>query len=482
MERITTPTTTARRFHLRALFVWVVALLSSSSLLLACDSLAFQRPSSIRRHKTTTTTTTTSSSLASTPGDFGELTSALAKLDQQWQIQQQQRSNPSSPDKPKWSKLVLPKLEDEQQQQQQQAYSSAIPKQDNDDDYVWMLEPPNNSIPSCVIVFTGGAGLGQFPQVAYNELLSEISKRLNALCLTAPYEVGLDHFALAKTTGEKLRRALLVLDERFESEGRFATTASIPKYSLAHSLGCKLQTIYLAATGISTSFDGVGFLAYNNFSFAKTIGMARSFAQELRGNTNNSNSNTNNNNNNNNMNPETLNGLFDFAEMAVGAIGVEFSPTPGDTERLIQLRYDSDLQQKTRIFRFDTDQLDSSTEFRSACDSFFRNDSGTGTSTTSSASSSNTNNVDVSNLQGGHLTPVYFQWNADDLAKDAMGGFVANGVSQENINMAKEAMGGFRGASFGDEPNFKALVTEVCDWILGKPPKQPVRPQISGDS
>ena len=72
-----------------------------------------------------------------------------------------------------------------------------------------MLEPPNNSIPSCVVVFTGGAGLGQFPQVAYNELLSEISKTLNAVCLTAPYEVGLDHFGLAKATGEKLRRVLM---------------------------------------------------------------------------------------------------------------------------------------------------------------------------------------------------------------------------------------------------------------------------------
>eukprot|EP00531_Pseudo-nitzschia_arenysensis_P007129 CAMPEP_0116140746 /NCGR_PEP_ID=MMETSP0329-20121206/14020_1 /TAXON_ID=697910 /ORGANISM="Pseudo-nitzschia arenysensis, Strain B593" /LENGTH=452 /DNA_ID=CAMNT_0003635897 /DNA_START=136 /DNA_END=1494 /DNA_ORIENTATION=+ len=441
----------SRRLH--ALFVCLVVVVT----FLACDTaFAFQNRSPSGRQ-----TPSTASSLASTPGagDFGELTSALATLDQQWQIQQ--RSNPS-PDKPRWSKLMLPKEDDDEQEETE----SATPFPQQNQDFVWMLEPPNNSIPSCVIVFTGGAGLGQFPQVAYNELLSELSKKLNAVCLTAPYEVGLDHFVLAKSTGEKLRRALLVLDDRREAEGLQQQTGTFPKYSLAHSLGCKLQTIYLAATGISTALDGVGFLAYNNFSFAKTISMARSFAQELRGN---------NNNNMNMGNPEMINSLFDFAEMAVGAIGVEFSPTPGDTERLIQLRYNAELQQKTRIFKFDTDQLDSSVEFRSACDSFDTSDTGDTTSKTSSS-------VDVSNLQGGHLTPVYFQWNADDLAKDAMGNFAdTGGVSQENLNMAREAMGGFQGASFGDEPNFMALVDEVSDWILGKPPKQqPARPQISG--
>jgi len=388
--------------------------------------------------------------LFSTPGDFGELTSALATLDQQWQIQQRDYK----PDKPRWSKLMLPKQDDDDDDDDDEEARTILPQEE----FVWMLEPPNNSIPSCVVVFTGGAGLGQFPQVAYNELLSEVSTKLNAVCLTAPYEVGLDHFSLAKVTGEKLRRALLVLDEKRESEGH---QVAFPKYSLAHSLGCKLQTIYLAATGLSDSFDGVGFLAYNNFSFAKTIGMARSFAQELRGG---------GSMNMGAVNPEMINSFFDFAEMAVGAVGLEFSPTPGDTERLIQLRYSEELQAKTRVFKFGSDQLDSSQEFREAA-----------ATATATAAAGETNSIQVSNLEGGHLTPVYFQWNADDLAKDAMGGF-ADTVSQDNLNMAKEAMGGFQGASFGDEPLFRALVDEVCGWILGKPPKQPVRPQISDKS
>jgi len=408
------------------------------------------------------------SALASSPGDFGELTSALATMDQQWQIQQKS----SGADKPKWSKLMLPEESDEKINNEAD-FPQVNVNLGIDDDFVWMLEPPNNSIPSCVVVFTGGAGLGQFPQVAYNELLSEVSKNLNAVCLTAPYEVGLDHFSLAKKTGEKLRRALLVLNEKQDENAQ----PNLPAYSLAHSLGCKLQTIYLAATGLETSFAGVGYLAYNNFSFARTISMARTFAQELKS----GGAEAGAGNPMGNVNPEMINTIFDFAEMAVGAMGVEFSPTPEDTERLIKMRYNENLQAKTRVFVFGDDQLDSSPEFKSACDSF-GNDSNSNSDDASNYNNNNNNNnaLQVSNLDGGHLTPVFFRWNADDLAEEAMGGF-GDSVSQENINMAKEAIGGFQGASFGDETAFGELVDEVCDWILGKPPRMVPMPQISSE-
>jgi hypothetical protein len=51
-----------------------------------------------------------------------------------------------------------------------------------EEDFVYLLEPPNNSLPSCLIVFTGGAGLGTYPQIAYNELLLRISNRLYVWC------------------------------------------------------------------------------------------------------------------------------------------------------------------------------------------------------------------------------------------------------------------------------------------------------------
>uniref|UniRef100_A0A7S4EQW5 Uncharacterized protein n=1 Tax=Pseudo-nitzschia australis TaxID=44445 RepID=A0A7S4EQW5_9STRA len=413
---------------------------------------------------------------ATNGGDFGELTSALATLDQQWQIQQQS-SAANGKGKPRWSKLILPPKEDSDDVDSQYDATSDTttttnPFNKQEEEFVWMLEPPSSSIPSCVVVFTGGAGLGQFPQVAYNELLSKISDKLNAVCVTAPYEVGLDHFSLAKQTGERLRRALLVLnDDRNGGESNTSTSTDddfrsrLPTYSLAHSLGCKLQTIYMAATGLENSFDGIGFMAYNNFSFAKTITMGRSFAQELRGGTN-----ANMNMNMGTMgNPEMMNSIFDFAEMAVGAIGLDFSPNSQDTERLIQLRYNGDVQAKTRLFIFDEDNLDSSQEFKEACQSISDADGN---------AKSGSGGLQVSNLPGGHLTPVFFEWNVDELAKEAMGGLGDN-FTPENIDMAKEAIGGFQGASFGDEENFGALVDEVCDWILGKPPTTVSIPRIS---
>merc|ERR1719491_2657102 len=251
---------------------------------------------------------------------FGELTSALTKLDDQWKIQQRSTNTVG---KPRWKKLILPKEVNTKNVNNEDQTATTTTTRDFDD-YVWMLEPPNSSIPSCIVVFTGGAGLGQFPQVVYNELLSKISVKLNAICITAPYEVGLDHFTLAKQTGELIRRSLLYLndnDDNNENENNDTIRTRLPTFSLAHSLGCKLQTIYMAATGIENCFDGIGFMAYNNFSFAKTITMGRSFAQELKKATSGGGMGGMGggipNIPNMNINDDMINNIFDFAEMAV---------------------------------------------------------------------------------------------------------------------------------------------------------------------
>jgi hypothetical protein len=357
------------------------------------------------------------SSSALKASDFTELTSQLARLDKQFQVQQ------SSKSKSRWSKLTLPKedTEEDEEEEQQNIYQ-------NPEDFVWILEPPANTIPSCAIVFTGGAGLGQFPNIAYNELLSRVSDRLNAVCITAPYQVGLDHFSLAKQTGERLRRALILCQD----DPARQYPPDMPTYALTHSLGGKLQTIYVGATG--QEFDGIGLISFNNFSFGQTISMARMFAAELRKNTPK----------NPLDNEEMLNNVFSFAENIVTGIGIDFTPNAQDTERLIQMRYDENLQKKTRLFVFDEDNLDNSNEFADNCSG------GPGPS--------------ASGLPGGHLAPVYFKLDFDD--------FDLGDVPPEAREMAKEAMGGFQRASFGDEQALNELVDEVCSWILGAKPKR----------
>lgn len=413
-----------------------------------------------------TTTSLRVGGASQTDDSFSELTSALARLDKEQQ--QQQRSSKS-----RWSKLIIPNDTEEYEIGTNQDGTSgaaatsavavavsSVPPPPSNVDYVWMLEPPVGRTPSCIVVFTGGAGLGQFPHIAYNELLCRVSDRLNALVLAAPYSVGLDHFQLAKETGELIRRALVVCQDD-PNRPYMSADRPLPTYSLAHSLGCKLQTIYMLATR-QDYLSGMGFMAYNNFSFAKTLKMARTFTEEIRRTTTRASrmddySTAGNVPFGGRLDSESvINGIFDFAEMAAGAIGVDFSPNAADTERLIQLRYDDMMQSKTRVFVFDDDNLDSSIDFVRAC----------------SSNNSNDGNLKVSGLPGGHLSPVFFQWKVDDVMTSSGLDGTDSSIPPEAMDMAKEAMGGFQGASFGDETSLNVLVDEICDWILGKPPKR----------
>ena len=288
---------------------------------------------------------------------------------------------------------------------------------------VYLLEPPNQSVPSCIITFVGGAGLGSYPQIAYNELLLRISDRLNAAVVAAPYQVGLDHFALAQETGERARQAL----EYCQDDPGYLYPVSLPVYSLSHSLGGKLTAIHMAAT--NQDYAGVGMISFNNFGFGQTIGMAKEFAEEIRTSIQGMP----------NIDPQLLDTVFSFAETAVSAIGIDFSPTTEQMERLINLKYDTEKQAKTRLITFDNDKLQSTREFVDACE-------GQG--------------PDVCELPGTHLTPVFFELGLDQIP------------DVEAQNMAKEAMGGFEKASFGSEEELSQLVDEVCSWILGKEPSR----------
>ena len=358
-----------------------------------------------------------------------EITSALARMDEQWQIQQQQ-----APGQSRWTKLVLPKEEGDDEDNNTENVREDPPLQQtsqDQDDFVYLLEPSNSysSAPSCLIVFVGGAGLGQFPNVAYSEFLTRLSDKLNAAVLTVPYAVGLDHFELAKQTGDRLRRAILFCQD----DPKRQYPSSLPTFALSHSLGCKLQTIYVAAT--SQEYQGLGFISYNNFGFGQTIQMARSFAEQLRGSFGAGAFGGKTMGNS----EEAFNMIFGLAETVLGVMGFDFSPSAADTERLISLKFQEDLQRKTRLFVFDEDNLDSSEQFAQSCD-------GPGPTT--------------SGLPGTHLTPVYFKVGFD-------------GLPEETRDMAKEFAGGYESASFGDEQYMNELVDEVSNWILGKGPSRP---------
>ena len=197
--------------------------------------------------------------------------------------------------------------------------------------------------------------------------------------------MGLDHFALAKQTGELLRKAVIQCEDQTGGEYR----SDLPKLFLGHSLGCKLQTISMAATGIDNDLNGVGYLCFNNFGFTDTLGMARSFAKEFQKSQPSVTAGFG-------IDPEVFNNMFNFAEQAIGMAGVEFTHSLNDTNRIISNKYLDQLQAKTRLFVFHEDELDNSLDFIQACPP-------PGNKTDQSKS------VSVSGLQGTHLIPVYLK-------------------------------------------------------------------------
>jgi hypothetical protein len=375
-----------------------------------------------------------------------ELTSVLAKLDRQWKIQQ--AAKPTS----RWTKIVFD--DDATSTEEEPFDAAAIPPPGAaaaaaaasaaaTQDFVYLLEPPNNSVPSCVIVFIGGAGLGQFPQIAYKEFLTRTSDRLNAAVITAPYSVGLDHFALAKKTGELSRRAV----EHCQEDSARMHPVNLPVYCVTHSLGGKLATIHMAAT--QQEYAGVGMMSFNNFGFSKTIGMAREFAEQIRKNTTGGKKDDPFAQVGGQSGSEILNQVFNFAETIVGTIGLDFSPSPDAMNKLIGMKYDEGRQANTRMFVFDEDTLDSTEDFTSNCQGL---------------------GPEVSELKGTHLTPVYFKFGLDELE-----------LPEQARGMASDAMGGIDSASFGNEEELNAVVNEVCDWILGKKPsRRAEQPRLTG--
>eukprot|EP00578_Thalassiosira_sp_NH16_P006362 CAMPEP_0181122518 /NCGR_PEP_ID=MMETSP1071-20121207/25360_1 /TAXON_ID=35127 /ORGANISM="Thalassiosira sp., Strain NH16" /LENGTH=440 /DNA_ID=CAMNT_0023207501 /DNA_START=39 /DNA_END=1361 /DNA_ORIENTATION=+ len=355
----------------------------------------------------------------STPADAigGDLVTALARLDEKWELSR--RADGGGKRIGEWTVLDL---EDE---------DSSAPE------IAYLLEPPSGAVPSCVIFFLGGAALGQFPHISYSAFLRRVASRTNAAVVAVPYEVGLDHLGIARRAMETVRKSVI------ECEDSRGYPPSLPKYALGHSLGGKLHSIGIAATGIGEELAGVGFVSYNNFGFAETITMARTFAKELKvgggGGSGFGSGST-----------VAFDTLFDLAGMAVSAVGLEFTPSPSDTDRIVKTKFDEEVLKKMRMFCFEDDDLDSTERFMDCFD---------GQDLVPS----------VSYLPGTHLTPVFLKLGLDDLPEEAK-------------DVASQVTGGFQNASFGNEETLDLLVEEVSDWMLGKGPndRRAVRKQLTG--
>ena len=89
--------------------------------------------------------------------NVAELTSALARIDKQWDKRESTRPSQMQG----WTKLILEQDEED---------SASTSTNNGQSEFVYLLEP--ESTPSMIIMFLGVAGLGQFPHIAYNSLLT----------------------------------------------------------------------------------------------------------------------------------------------------------------------------------------------------------------------------------------------------------------------------------------------------------------------
>jgi len=267
----------------------------------------------------------------------GKLVTSLARLDKEWKLARQSGSGKKIGD---WIILNIMDKDSKNNDDGDDDTTTSTPE------IVYLLEPSSGSTPSCIIFFLGGAVLGQFPHIAYSTFCQKLATKMNAAIVAIPYEVGLDHFSIAQQAVKRMKNALI------ECEDSRGYPAMLPKYAIGHSLGAKLHSIGIAATGIGDELSGVGFVAYNNFGFAETITMARSFMKELQQQPPQQP-----------MQATPFDALFDLAGMTVSAVGLEFTPSPTDMDMILRSKLDDEVLKKIRLFRFEDDDLDSTNRF-----------------------------------------------------------------------------------------------------------------------
>ncbi len=390
-----------------------------------------------------------------------------------------------------WRKFFVP------QQQKEARYKDYgnDSDSDSDSDFVYIYQPKASrfSPPSMIICFLGGAGLGQFPHIIYSRFLTAISERLNATIITVPYRIQLNHNELSHQTNDLFERAIASYEEKmnhlwsgYENQEKdernsykkgdelnvLTMTNKVRRnefrvYFLGHSLGSKLLSLSLAElhyevnesdrnnekNSDSKNIAGVGFMAYNNFGFRDTTKQIKSFSSALF------NKDTEQYVKEGEQTPrqETqrsilgLDSIIEFSEQAMSMTGLEFTPSPSDTYEILTTKYrqQKGLLQKTRLFVFDDDGLDSSETIIQAMDDRMED-------------------ISVSGLPGSHLAPVFV--NILDMAgdDDVHVNNAYNRISKIINDVA--IIDSMQGLYYGDEDCLSSLVEEVCNWILGKDP------------
>jgi hypothetical protein len=171
----------------------------------------------------------------------------------------------------------------------------------------WVLVPPN---PIGIIHFLGGAFVATAPHLTYRWLLEQLGNK-GYVVIATPFVNTLDHKAIAKTVLLNLERTL----ERLYDYGSLRKLY-LPIYGVGHSMGCKLHLLIGSLFAVERA--GNILISFNNYAAKDAIPLV-----------------------------EQLN----------SALAIEFTPTPLETNKLVQENYNV---RRNLIIKFNNDTIDQS--------------------------------------------------------------------------------------------------------------------------
>lgn len=171
----------------------------------------------------------------------------------------------------------------------------------------WVLIPPH---PIGIIHFLGGAFVATAPHLTYRWLLEQLANQ-GYVIIATPFINTLDHEAIAKSVLLNFERTL----ERLRNSGKLRQLY-LPTYGLGHSMGCKLHLLI----GSLFTVERVGniLISFNNYTAKDAIPLV-----------------------------EQLNSTWE----------IEFTPTPRETNQIVQERYQI---RRNLLIKFSNDNLDQS--------------------------------------------------------------------------------------------------------------------------
>ncbi|BAY98856.1 hypothetical protein NIES37_28340 [Tolypothrix tenuis PCC 7101] len=236
----------------------------------------------------------------------------------------------------------------------------------------WVLVPLN---PIGIIHFLGGAFVATAPHLTYRWVLEQLAEK-GYVVIATPFVNTLDHIAIANSVLLNFERAL----ERLRDSSSLRKLY-LPIYGIGHSMGCKLHLLIGSVLGAERA--GNILISFNNYAAKDAIPLV-----------------------------EQLN----------SALAIEFTPTPLETNKLVQERYNV---RRNLLIKFSNDTLDQSAALSKILQERFAE------------------MVTVQTLPGTHTTPLgqdlKWQTGASFTPLDALGQWFKQ-EAYRDLNQLKNAM------------------------------------------